>query len=44
MPKEFYDWKIWVGALFGCFGLWAMCWGFAIVCVAAGGSVDVCGI
>ena len=32
------------GVVFGVVMLWALCWGMAIACVVAGGSVQVCGL
>lgn len=32
------------GAFLGVAMLWALCWGMAIACVAAGGSIEVCGL
>lgn len=38
------DWKIFVGAIVGAAMLFGLFWASAVVCVAMGGSVDVCGL
>lgn len=43
MPKEFYDWRTWVGAAMGLALFYLMFWVMAIGCVAIHG-VEACGL